>query len=89
MTAGPAQASRDAVFAVGEADQFGLPLDRDAEAAQPFDQQPLVLVLREDVQERVGRQTRADAFERQRAAASPFTQRLTAGTRWPLATRPR
>ena len=52
------------IVLVGEADQFGTPLDRDAERLQPLDQEPLVLILRKDVQERVGRQVRADAAER-------------------------
>ena len=63
-----------------EPDQFGLPLDRDAERFQPLDQESLVLVLREDMQEGVGRQPRADVSNARRAARSPFTQRLTAGT---------
>ena len=50
---------------VGEADQFGPALDRDAERLQPLDQQPLMLVLREDLQEGIGRQVRADGLERQ------------------------
>ena len=49
---------------VREVDQFGAPLDRDAKRLQPLDQQPLVLVLREDMQEGVGGQARADAAER-------------------------
>src|SRR5438105_4302038 len=38
LTAGPVQASRDAVFPIGEVDQFGSPLDFDAERSQSFDQ---------------------------------------------------
>ena len=51
-----ASGNPDAVLAIGEADQLGPPLDRDAEGLQPLDQQPLVLVLGKDLQERVGRQ---------------------------------
>ena len=50
---------------ISEAHQFGPALDRDAERLQPLDQQPLMLVLREDLQERIGRQVRADGLERQ------------------------
>ena len=43
-----------------------------------------MLVLRKDLQEGIGRQVRADgARTAMRAAASPFTHRLTAGTLWP------
>jgi hypothetical protein len=41
-----------------------LPLDTAAQRFQPFDQQPLVLVLRKDVQEGVRRQVGADGVER-------------------------
>jgi len=34
---------------LGEADQFGPPLDEDPERLKPLDQQALMLVLREDV----------------------------------------
>src|SRR5947207_12747198 len=40
-----AQPRQHAVLAIGEADQLGPPLDRDAEAVQPLDRQPAVLVL--------------------------------------------
>src|SRR2546421_1004826 len=48
-----AQPRQHAVLAIGEADQLGPPLDRDAEGLQPLDQQPLVLALGKDRQERV------------------------------------
>jgi hypothetical protein len=57
---------------IREPDQFGPALDRDAERLQPLDQQPFMLVLREDLQEGVGRQVRADRLERQ--ARRPFAR---------------
>ena len=64
-----AKAGNHPLALVREADQFGPALDRDAERLQPLDQQPLMLVLREDVQERIGRQVRADTS--QMAGAPP------------------
>ena len=60
-----AKAGDDAVAGVVEADQFGATLDGDAQRLQPLDQQPLMLVLREDMQEGIGGQTLADRLERQ------------------------
>ena len=71
-TAQPRQGS-SALVAVTE--KFGLPLDRDAHRCQPVDQQLLVLVLREDVQERIARQLGADLCKRDpRLVASPDPQ---------------
>src|SRR5258708_4052048 len=47
----PTKAGSHALAFVREPDQFSPALDRDAEYFQPLDQQPLVLVLREDLQE--------------------------------------
>ena len=61
----PAKAGDHVLALVREADQFGPALNRDAELLQPLDQQPLMLVLRKDLQERIGRQVRTDALKRQ------------------------
>ena len=59
-----AQLGGDAAQSVAEADQLDLPLDRDPEGLQPLDQQLLMLVLREYLQERIGRHAFADGLER-------------------------
>src|ERR1700756_2043685 len=48
------KAGNHALALVREAGQFGPALDRDAERLQPLAQQSLMLVLREDLQERIG-----------------------------------
>jgi hypothetical protein len=63
MPIGSAEAGGDAIALVGEADQIRPSLDRDAELLQPLDQQPLVVILREDLQEGIGRQILADGRE--------------------------
>src|SRR5579862_2952613 len=62
---GPAQSREDAVALLAEARQLHPPLDRDAERLQSVDQQSLMLVLRKDLQERIGRQIPSDRLERQ------------------------
>jgi hypothetical protein len=57
------QAGNHPIALVGEADQFGSALDEDPKSLQPLDQQALVLVLREDMQERIWREVRADTFK--------------------------
>ncbi|MNQ91801.1 hypothetical protein D3C85_1071980 [compost metagenome] len=59
------QARRDMLAIVEKAQQFGVALDRHIEFHQPLDQQQLVLVLREDFQEWIGRQALADSVQRQ------------------------
>ena len=44
---GSAQARGDTVVVLGEVQELGLPLDVDAQRFEPFDQELLVLVLRE------------------------------------------
>ena len=51
----PTQPRQHAALAIGEADQFGPPFDCDAERVQTRNQQPLMLVLGKNMQERVGR----------------------------------
>ena len=46
-----AQASDDPASLIDEAQAFRAALDRDAERLEPRNQQPLMLVLRKDVQE--------------------------------------
>src|SRR5579871_1637095 len=78
MTIAAAQPRYDAPVALGEAEKFSTPFDSNAERVQPVDQQPLVLVLRKDMQERVGCQARADIFEfemRHRLAFDPEIDR--------------
>src|SRR5262249_18554963 len=58
-----AQAGNDPLALLREAGQFGLALDRNPERLQPLDQQPLMLVLREDMQERIRRQVGADTLK--------------------------
>ena len=65
MTVRPTKAGGDAIALVGEADQFGSPLDQDAELSEPLDQKTLMLVLGEDLEEGVWRQVRANRLERQ------------------------
>src|SRR5262249_5900037 len=62
---GSAQPSGHVVPLIREPDQFGPALDRDPARLQSLNQQPLMLVLREDLQEGLGRQVRADRLERQ------------------------
>jgi hypothetical protein len=65
MTFGPTKADSDVIAPIREADQFGSPLDRDAELLEPLDQKALMLVLGEDLEEGIWRQVRADRLERQ------------------------
>jgi len=58
-----AQTCADALAIIAEAEELRAPLHRHAEALEPLDQQPLVLILREDLEERVARQPLADAGE--------------------------
>ena len=70
----PLKAGNHPLAFVSEADQFGAALDRDADCFQSIDQQPLMLVLWEDVQKRIRREVRADALEgqaRRRFALDP------------------
>ena len=70
----PLKAGNHPLAFVTEADQFGAALDRDADCFQSIDQQPLMLVLWEDVQKRIRREVRADALEgqaRRRFALDP------------------
>src|SRR5947209_19444829 len=52
-----------AVAFIAIADELGAPLDRDAQFFQPRDQQPLMLILRKDLKERIGGQIRGDLLE--------------------------
>ena len=61
----PPKAGNHALGLVREAHQFGPALYRDAELLQPLNQQTLMLVLRKNMQERIGRQVRADPLKRQ------------------------
>ena len=61
---GSAQPRADVIAVVGVAEKFGRTFHLHPEALQAFDQQPFVLVLREDVEETIGRQVRNDLFER-------------------------
>ena len=63
MAIRPAKAGGDVAALLGKAGQLDLALDRDTKLFQPLDQQLLVLVLRKDVQERIGRQILADCLE--------------------------
>ena len=58
------QAGADVVAFLGISEKLGRALDLHAEVLQAFDQQPFVLVLREDVQEAIGREIGDDLFER-------------------------
>lgn len=60
---GFAQPGRDPCSIIAERQQFGLAFDHDTEGAQPFDQQPLMLVLREYLQKGIAGQTGADSAE--------------------------
>jgi hypothetical protein len=62
-TIGALQLGGDMTAGFAEAGQFGLPLDRNAQFAEPLDQQLFMLVLRKDHQERVRRQIAADVGE--------------------------
>jgi hypothetical protein len=62
-TPGAAKISYHPVTLGIEADQFGLALHEDAKRLEPFDQQPLVLVLLDDLREGIGSQVRANGFE--------------------------
>ena len=58
--------SRDnAIPLLHKALELGLPLDRDTERLEALDQQPLVLVLRIDLQERIGGEILAHGLEGQ------------------------
>ena len=59
----PAQPGDDPIALVAEAGELGPALDLHAGFGEALDQQPLVLVLREDQQERVGRQRLPDHLE--------------------------
>jgi hypothetical protein len=63
MPVGSAEVGNDAVALVSEAHQLRSSLHRDAELLQPLDQQPLVLVLWEDLQEGISGQILADGRE--------------------------
>src|SRR6516162_11246788 len=63
MAIGPANAGDDAIALLGKAGKFGSALYRDAELLQSLDQQALMLVLRKNVQERIGGQILADGLE--------------------------
>ena len=67
-----AKTGNDAPALVRKADQFGLAFDRNAEFLQSPDQQPLMLVLREDLQERIARQVRTDVLEWQASRRFAF-----------------
>src|SRR6266404_4410347 len=60
-------------------DQFGAPLDSDIKRFQPLDQQPLVPVLRKDLQEGVGRQAEADGFKRKTRCRFAFRPKIDGG----------
>src|SRR5215469_13442283 len=78
MAIGLAKAGDDAIALLGKAGQFGSALYRDAELLQPLDQQALMLVLRKNVQERIGGQILADGLEgepRLRFALHPHIDR--------------
>ena len=76
----PAQPRGDAAALFDIAEQFRRTFDLDAEFAQPVDQQPLVLVLREDVQEAVGVRSEATCSNGTRAASRPCSHSCTPGT---------
>src|SRR6266481_731265 len=63
LPTGSAEAGGDASALIGEAHQLGASLHSNAELLQPLDQQPLVLVLREDLQEGIGGQIFADGLK--------------------------
>ncbi len=73
---------------LGEAQQLGLPLDMDAERFEPLDQELLVLVLRKDLHERVGRQPLADVFERDAGLSLALDPEISGGHAMTLAQRP-
>ena len=78
LPVGSAEAGGDATALVGKAHQLRSSLDRDAELLQPLDQQPLVLVLREDFEKGIGGQILADGLEgkpRRRFALHPQIDR--------------
>ena len=54
------QTRDDAAAFITIAEELGLPFDGDAQPLQPGDQQPLVLVLRKDLQEGIRGQIRPD-----------------------------
>ena len=63
LTRGAPQAGNHPLALVGEADQFGSAPDGDPKSLQPLNQQALMLVLWEDMQERIRREVRADTFK--------------------------
>src|ERR1700756_431618 len=63
MPIGSAEAGGDATALVSGAHQLGSSLHRDTELLQSLDQQPLVLVLREDLQKGIGSQILANGRE--------------------------
>src|SRR5262249_21791464 len=60
---GPAQPRGDAVCRFGKAQKLGLSLNADTGRLEPLCQELLVLVLRKDMQERVGCRSLADALK--------------------------
>ncbi|MNQ51970.1 hypothetical protein D3C85_659710 [compost metagenome] len=83
LAVGQMQRGRDAVGGLLEAGQFGVAFHRDAEGLQALDQQPFVLVLRENFQERVGCQSLADLGQWQ--VRHGFTLDPEVGSRHPMA----
>jgi hypothetical protein len=65
------QTGNDTVALIGKAHHLRSSFHRDPELLQPLDQQPLMLVLREDLQEGIGGQIFAD--RRKRDACCPLT----------------
>ena len=63
LTLGAPQVGNHPIALVGEAGQFGSAPDGDPKSLQPLDQQALMLVLREDMQEWIRREVRADTFK--------------------------